>query len=387
MTYYLIKRNWILILAAVMLTVLLYGCADGKEHKPAEKVILDCDMGYMNDDMMALSLLLQAEKEGGFEIAGITLEGGNVFIDAGFETEGVQRTCGWENTNLFLENVGRRDIPVYRGTDYPLGFDKSSLPELTEYFENADYLPYCDAYGAIHAFEHTVSGFLCDSDDAANFMIDCVKKNPGNVVIIAIGPTMNIADAAQRDPSFAENVKAVYYMGGALGECYATETIKGTKVNAIAGANVTPYAEYNALYDPSALEVCITAGFPQQFLVPAELSVGFDSEVIKELKVQDSNMAHIWYKHYEDCVPEYPYWDPITAFVYLQPACAVSVGEEYITVNTDRNDDRFGETTALDADGYNALSEQDKSKYGKVTVINDVKSFWDEAMRLLCLAD
>ncbi len=380
-------RKWTVILAALLLTVLLCGSAAGKENKPAEKVILDCDMGYMNDDMMALSLLLQAEKEGGFEMVGITLEGGNVFIDAQFETEGELQTCAWENTNIFLENAGRRDIPVYRGTDYPIGFDSSSLPELTEYFENADYLPYNDGYGAIHAFENTLSGTLCDSDDAADFMIDCVKKNPGNVVIIAIGPTMNIADAAERDPSFAGNVKAVYYMGGALGECYAAETISGKKVNAIAGANVTPYAEYNALYDPSALEMCITAGFPQQFLVPAELSIDFDSSIVKELKAQDSNMASIWCKHYEDHVPQYPYWDPITAFAYLRPAYAHPSEEKYITVNTDRNDDRFGETTALDADGYSALSEHDKSEYGKVTVINGIKGFWDEALRLLCLED
>ncbi len=385
--YYTVKRKLIFILVIVMLTLLLDGCANVKETKSAEKVILDCDMGYMNDDMLALSLLLQAEKEGGFEIAGITLEGGNVFIDAKFEAEGVLQTCGWQNTNLFLENIGRSDIPVYRGTDYPIEFNDKSLPKLTAYFKNADYLPFADRYGAIHAFENTVSGALCDSDDAANFMIDCVKKNPGNVVIIAIGPTMNIADAAKRDPSFAGNVKAVYYMGGALGECYAAETINGKKVNAIAGANVTPYAEYNVLYDPSALETCITADFPQQFLIPAELSVDFDSKVVKELKRHDCSIAQLWYKHYEDNVPQYPYWDPITAFAYLKPAYAVPAEEKYIAVNTDREDDRFGETTALDADGYNALSENDKSKYGKVTVINGVDHFWDEVIRLLCLED
>lgn len=50
-----------------------------------------------------------------------------------------------------------------------------------------------------------------------------------------------------------------------------------------------------------------------------------------------------------------------------------------------REDDRFGETTALDVDGYNALSENDKLKYGKITVINGVRNFWDETMKLFCL--
>lgn len=365
--------------------MLMYGCMDNKKPKFVEKVIFDCDMGYMNDDMLALSLLLQAEKEGGFEIAGITLGGGNFFIDTSFEMKGVLQTCEWDNTNLFLKNIGRSDIPVYKGTDYPIGFNNKSLHRLTTHFENADYLPFNDGYGAIHAFENTVNGSLCDSDDATNFMIDCVKKNPGKVVIIATGPTMNIANAIKRDSSFVKNVKAIYYMGGALGECYEAETISGKKVNAIAGANVTPYAEYNVLYDPSALEICITAGFSQQFLNPAELSVNFDNQVVEKLKNHDCNMAQLWYKYYENYLPQYPYWDPITAFVYLKPNHVSSAEEKYITVNTDRNDERFGETIALAVDEYNVLSENEKLKYGKVTVINGVKNFWGETIRLLCL--
>ena len=365
-----------------MLTLLLCGCTDSKENTSAEKVILDCDMGYMNDDALALSLLLQAEKEGDFEIAGITLEGGNTFIDAEFESDGELQTCGWDNANLFLENIDRSDIPVYRGTDYPIGFKKKSLPKLTEYFENADYLPFNDGYGAIHAFENTVSGSLCDSDDASNFMIDCVKENPGKVVIIAIGPTMNVANAIEQDSTFAKNVKAIYYMGGALGESYAAETIKDNKVNAIAGANVTPYAEYNVLYDPTALDTCITADFPQQFIAPAEVSVDFDKKIIDELKSQDSDMAQMWYEHYKDQLPGYPYWDPVTAFAYLRPALAITDEEKYITVNTDRKDDRFGETAALDTENYNVLPDREKSEYGKITVINGVKNFWEETIKL-----
>lgn len=379
----------ILALMAILMGVFSSGAADRKsnaESTPAEKVILDCDMGDMNDDALALSLLLQAEKQGGFVVSGITLEGGNLFIAAAFEMEGALQTSAWENTKAFLESIGRRDIPVYRGTDYPEGFNEKTIFELTEYFKNADYLPYNDGYGAIHAFENTVSGTLCDSDDAADFMISCVKANPGKVVIIATGPTMNIAKAIKKDPSFAENVKAVYYMGGALGESYEAETIAGKMVKAIAGANVTPYSEYNVLYDPLSFYTCITAGFPQQFLTPAELSADFDRDVIPILEacVKDSKMACKWYQQYENSLPAYPYWDPVTVFSYLRPACVMKADEKYITVNTDRKDDRFGETTAINADEYSALSALDKQRYGKLTVISEVENFWDETIRLLC---
>ena len=373
-----------LALLAVVLIAVLSACVSRAESSPEDKIILDCDMGAMNDDTMALSMLLQGEKQGNYKVIGITLEGGNVFIDAAFETDGVLQTCGWDNTKQFLADVGRTDIPVYRGTDYPLGFDGDSVSELAAYYENAEYLQYCDGYGAIHAFTDTVSGALCDSDAAVDFLIKSVKEEPGNVVIIATAPTMNIAKAVERDASFAENVRAIYYMGGALGDCYEAETAAGKRVSAVGGANVTPYAEYNALYDPSALFTCLTAGFPRQVITPAELSAAFESGVFEKLKAGKNPVALRWYEHYEKGFPEYPYWDPLTVFSYLRPEHIVRAEERYLTVNTDRNSDRFGETVAISAEEYGALSESDRSAYGRVTVIREVEGFWDETVALLC---
>ena len=375
----------------VFLITLLSGCGDEKTISGSEKtstkdrVILDSDMGVMNDDTLALSMLLQGENQGNYEVIGITLEGGNFFIDASFMTDGVLQTDEWNNTKQFLESVGRTDIPVYKGTDYPEGFNEESISNLAAYYENAEYLPFNDNYGAIHAFENTVSGKLCDSDDASDFMIQSVKKYPGEVKIIAIGPTMNIARAAEKDPTFAKNVKAIYYMGGALGDSYEAETTTGKKVNAVKGANVTPYTEYNALYDPNALYKCLTAGFPQQYITPGELSIDFDNSVPARLKAAEGNndIADRWCKQYDESIPEYPYWDPLTAFVYLYPDSIVNAEEKYITVNTDRNDERFGETTAISADEYKALSDGEKAKYGKAMVIKEVKNFWDKTVDLL----
>ena len=377
------KRKTALAMVIIFI-MLLAGCSDKKTSTP-DRVILDCDMGVMNDDTLALSMLLQGESHGNFEVIGITLEGGNFFIDASFETDGVLQTSEWNNTNQFLESVGRTDIPVYKGTDYPAGFTRESISDLASYYENADYLPFNDGYGAIHAFENTIDGTLCDSDAASDFMVKSVREYPGNVVIIAIGPTMNIAKAIEKDPSFAENVKAIYYMGGALGDCYEAETTTGKKVFAVEGANVTPYAEYNVLYDPNALYQCLTAGFPKQYIAPAELSIEYDDSVVARLKAAegDNAIADRWCKEYNDTIPGYPFWDPLTAFAYLYPERIVHTEERYITVNTDRNDDRFGETTAICADEYKALSESEKSMYGKAMVINEVEYFWDKTIELL----
>lgn len=368
----------------IVLLLLLSGCGKGKKQNK-DYVILDCDMGWMNDDTLALSMLLQAEEEGNYEFLGITLEGGNFFIEAEFETAGVLQTCEQDNTRSFLESIGRTDVPVYKGTDYPIGFDEESLSVLDEFYKNADYIPFNDDYGAIHAFRNTVSGKLCDSDAAVNFLTDSVKKHPGQVIIISVGPTMNIAKAVEKDPAFAENVKAVYYMCGALGTPYEAETTKGNKVLAVGGANVTPYSEYNALYDPTALFTCFTAGFRSQYLTTGELTVQYDENANSRLKeaAEDSVMAAVWSQQYEYYVPDYPYWDPVTAFAYLRPDHITEKSEIYITVNTDRSDDRFGETVGITESEYEALTENEKSGFGKITVIDGVENFWDETIALL----
>ena len=369
---------------SILFIMQLAVCGAEKTSTP-DRVILDCDMGVMNDDTLALSMLLQGESLGNFEVIGITLEGGNYFIDASFRTDGILQTSEWHNTNQFLESIGRTDIPVYKGTDYPTGFTRESISDLAAYYENADYLPFNDGYGAIHAFEDTIDGMLCNSDAASDFMIQSVREYPGNVVIIAIGPTMNIAKAIEKDPSFAENVKTIYYMGGALGDHYEAETTTGKKVVAVEGANVTPYAEYNVLYDPNALYKCLTAGFPKQYITPSELNIEYDDSVVARLKAADGDNAvvDIWCKEYDNNIPGYPYWDPLTAFAYLYPEYIVNAKERYITVNTDRNDDRFGETKAICEDEYKALSESGQSIYGKVMVVNEVENFWDKTIELL----
>lgn len=363
--------------------VLLPGCRKGKK-KGTTKVILDCDMGDMNDDALALSMLIQEEKEGEIEVVGITLEGGNVLIDAEFESEGKVQTCAWDNTQAFLEKVGRTDIPVYRGTDLPIGYTQENISELAQFYKTADYLPYCDAYGAIHAYTRTTHGRLCDSDEAAQFLIDTVKKYPGEVVIVASGPTMNIARAIKQDDTFARNVMAIYYMGGALGARYEVMSMQGRQVQAIEGANVTPFAEYNVLYDPVAFDICLTAGFPKQVISPAEMCMAFDEGVYDKWRATDTSgsVSHAWMQQYEVLLPDMPYWDPIIAYALIRPSC-VTLTEQYITVNTNREEDEFGATYSISVDQYNQLPEEEKHAYGAISVVTKVEDFWEETIALL----
>ena len=41
---------------------------------------------------------------------------------------------------------------------------------------------------------------------AADFLIDTVKGQPGEVTVLALGPLTNVALAMQKDPSFSQHV-------------------------------------------------------------------------------------------------------------------------------------------------------------------------------------
>lgn len=65
------------------------------------------------------------------------------------------------------------------------------------------------------------------------------------VTIIATGPLTNLAHLILNHPELHPKIKAISFMGGSLGS-----------------GNVTPYAEFNAHFDPEAVDVVLKSGIP-----------------------------------------------------------------------------------------------------------------------------
>jgi inosine-uridine nucleoside N-ribohydrolase len=76
-------------------------------------------------------------------------------------------------------------------------------------------------------------------ESAAAFLVRQARENKGELVVCAIGPLTNIADALALDPDFAHNIKTLAIMGGAF---------------AVPG-NITPHAEANIYHDAKAADV------------------------------------------------------------------------------------------------------------------------------------
>ena|SRR5690625_4464681 len=96
-------KNFTRTALTTFISLILFGFAVSQE---ASKVILDVDMGTLNDDAVAMFMLLQSDD---VEVLGVTTVAGNTWVE-----EGVAATLRQ------LEVVGRDDVPVAFGSGEPL---------------------------------------------------------------------------------------------------------------------------------------------------------------------------------------------------------------------------------------------------------------------------
>lgn len=184
----------------------------------AKKIIIDTDPGV--DDAMAILFALQSPE---LEVVGLTTVFGNVYTD-----------LATQNALRLLEFAGRPDLPVAHGADLPL---------ITPLEYVADFVHGVDGLG--NTYPPPAQRRAIDRP-AAQFIVETVMAQPGEITLVPVGPLTNIALALALEPRLAANVAEVVLMGGAA-------TVNG---------NVTPAAEANIIHDPHAADVVFRAGWP-----------------------------------------------------------------------------------------------------------------------------
>lgn len=180
------------------------------------RVIIDTDPGV--DDALALLLAMRSPE---LKIEAITPVAGNVPLDLTLP-----------NALRMVEIAGRTDIPVAAGARAPL------MRRLV----TATYAHGENGLGGAVFPEPTTKPV---ATPAAEIIRQIVRKYPGEVTLITIGPLTNIATALNADPDLAGMVRALVMMGGSL-----------------SGGNITPAAEFNVYVDPEAARIVFQSGIP-----------------------------------------------------------------------------------------------------------------------------
>ncbi len=191
-------------------------------------IIFDTDFAMPpTDDGLTLMLALQSPE---IEILGITTVAGNASLER-----------ATADALRMLEIANRTDIPVYNGADMPMVHEKSDFAVENYGLWYSDEMP--EPPGGFASIE-------AQPEPALSFIVDAVMENPGEVTILAIGPLTNIAQAIRARPDFAENVKQLVIMGGAVA------------LLPDGAGNITPNAEFNFWVDPEAARVVLRSGIP-----------------------------------------------------------------------------------------------------------------------------
>ncbi len=197
------------------------------------KVIYDTDIGWMNDDCIAVIMALCSPD---IELLGITPVMGN--YDLKHEVACALR---------LLEVIGREDVPVCPGFDRPLLHERSRYADAM-WGRWATFAADIDLPAGLPALEP-------DRRHACDFIIEAVRANPGEVTILAVGPLTNLAVAIRKAPDIVGLVRQVIIMGGGIG------------LYPGGWGNSTPLAEFNFWVDPEAARIVLRAPMPT-VLVP-----------------------------------------------------------------------------------------------------------------------
>ena len=207
-------KRLILMLIIAILSLSCSACAD---DSAVRKIIIDTDTGA--DDASALILAASSPE---VEIVGVTVLAGNVSLEK-----------GTKNALAALEVAGC-DVPVYEGSD--TRYDGSPVTPHSVFGK--------DGMGdkdLIHPEGKAQEG------DAIDFILDTVRKNPGEIEIVMLGPATNIAKAIDKDPETMKKVKCIWSMG--TPGIYAL-------------GNASPVSEFNVYLDAPAYDRVLDFNVP-----------------------------------------------------------------------------------------------------------------------------
>ncbi len=189
---------------------------DQRSGRPLTRVIIDTDPGV--DDALALLLAMRSPE---LKIEAITAVAGNVPLELTLP-----------NALRMVEVAGRTDIPVAAGARAPLA----------RRLVTASYAHGENGLGGAVFPEPKLKPA---AQPAAALIRDIVRKYPGEVSLVPVGPMTNIATALNLDPDLPGLIPGITLMGGSL-----------------SGGNITPAAEFNVYVDPEAARIVFQSGIP-----------------------------------------------------------------------------------------------------------------------------
>jgi len=245
----------------------------------AEKILFDTDIGSDIDDAVCLAYLL-ANPE--CELLGITTVSGEAAKRAAL-------------ASVLCRVAGRR-IPIYPGVEQPL----LACPRQTAAAQAV----------ALAKWPHDTEFPL---GQAIPFMRETIRRHPGEVTLLSVGPLTNVGLLFATDPEIPGLLKGLVMMCGRF----------ATRIAA-------PVCEWNAMLDPHATAIAyrhavrthrsIGLDVTLQVTLPAaEVRRRFTAPLLRPVL----DFAEVWFQHADRVT----FHDPLAATTLFDPGiCAFTRG-------------------------------------------------------------
>ncbi len=238
----------------------------------SKKILLDTDIGSDIDDSVCLAYLL-AQPE--CELLGITTVSG----------EPVKRAM----LASALCKTANKNIPIFPGVETPLMIGQKQ--------------PKASQAAALGSWAHDT---VFPEGQAVEFMRTTIRKHPGEITLLAIGPLTNVALLFSIDPEIPKLLKELVLMCGVF-------------TNRLAG--VGPL-EWNAICDPHATAMVYNAPVKmhrsigldvtcQITMNMAEVNESFKADILQPVL----DFSKVWFENAQGLT----FHDPLAAAVLFDP--------------------------------------------------------------------
>jgi len=237
-----------------------------------EKVIIDTDIGDDIDDAFAIALALKSPE---LEILGVS----TTFGDTEARAKIVDRLLG---------EAERTDIPVLAGTPT----HTTNVMNQRRYGEGGHFAK------ASHP-------------NAVDFILDQIRRYPGQITLIAIGPLMNVGALIDKDPATFLKLKRVVMMGGSI-ECGYSELWFCPERG--------PDAEWNIINDIPSAKKLFLSGVPLYVMPLDSTQLKLDETKRAFLFKQGTPLTDALTLLYHEWGQQTPtLFDPVTVAYILNP--------------------------------------------------------------------
>ncbi len=290
------------------------------------KIIIDQDAaGPAGTDQQSMMLLIQSPEA---DVLGITVVTGDQWLKSELA-----------HTLRMLEIIGRTDIPVYAGAEYPLVRRQQETEMWEQEYGTFAWLGawtprYFHPANELGDMPEGLPTTKPADEDAAHFMIRMVHKYPNEVTIFEGGPMTNLALAIRIDPEFPRLAKELVFMGASL----SPDTPDPEFVN-------TPRREFNLWFDPEAADIALRAPWKKIICTTVDISVKtrLTPDLIDRIK-ESRQPAAQYIGKYSRLPGQYSYlWDELAAAAWLNPSIITKTETRFMDIDINHGPN-YGDT-------------------------------------------